>query len=83
MLVSSIKTNFDSGNLQGKVPVYGKVQYKLSSSRRVGGSDSWVKRCFEGCMDSVACDIPWHFGTDRLVAKFKGWIIRATVMVLM
>lgn len=52
MLVSSIKTNFDSGNLQGKVPVYGKVQYKLSGSRRVGGSDSWVKRCFEGCTDS-------------------------------
>lgn len=32
---------------------------------------------------AVACDIPWHFGTDHPVAKFKGWIIRATVMVLM
>ncbi|KAK2526487.1 Atp5f1 [Columba guinea] len=52
VLVSSIKTNFDNGNLQGKVPMYGKVQYKLSSSRRVGGSDLWVKRCFEGCTDS-------------------------------
>jgi len=28
----------------------------------------------------AANDIPWHFGIHYLVAKSKGWIIRATAM---
>jgi len=51
VLVVSLRTNFPSRNLQGKMRGYGKAQYKLSNPGRVGGNVSWVKWCFEGCMD--------------------------------
>lgn len=72
VLVVSLKTNFHSRNLQGKIYGYGKVQHELSNPGRVAGNGSRVEWCFEGCMDSSGLRYSLIFWNWHLVAMLRG-----------